>query len=259
MLDVHPPHEKVHSWTDFFLHIATIVVGLLIAVGLEQLVELVHRHYELNETRESLALEMEGNKAKLASNERNWLYTYALLKNDLQVLRYVRDHPGTPQASLPGALKWLEYPFLWDHAVWDAAVNKGVDRSMPLEEANRRKEFYLLMAAMETQSLDGWNAINDARRFDLLDPDPSHLSPAELSEVIQRTEIAMSKHMEFGYSFGRYAKEFPDLPHSLTYDRLAELRPADQDDPQLADARQRSREQIDAVLTHFGMKPQARE
>jgi hypothetical protein len=39
MLDVHPLHSPTHTWKDFFLHIATIVIGLLIAVGLEQTVE----------------------------------------------------------------------------------------------------------------------------------------------------------------------------------------------------------------------------
>jgi hypothetical protein len=39
MLDVHPPHQAIHGWRDFFIHIATIVVGLLIAVALEQTVE----------------------------------------------------------------------------------------------------------------------------------------------------------------------------------------------------------------------------
>jgi hypothetical protein len=32
MLDIHPPHEAAHSWRDFFIHIATICVGLLIAI-----------------------------------------------------------------------------------------------------------------------------------------------------------------------------------------------------------------------------------
>jgi hypothetical protein len=32
MLDVHPPDEAVHTWKAFLIHIATIVVGLLIAV-----------------------------------------------------------------------------------------------------------------------------------------------------------------------------------------------------------------------------------
>jgi hypothetical protein len=30
MLDVHPPHQSVDSWTDFFIHIASIVVGLVV-------------------------------------------------------------------------------------------------------------------------------------------------------------------------------------------------------------------------------------
>ena len=46
MLDVHPPHEAAHTWKDFFIHIATIVIGLLIAIGLEQTVEHFHRQHE---------------------------------------------------------------------------------------------------------------------------------------------------------------------------------------------------------------------
>ena len=59
MLDVHPPHEATHTWKDFFIHIATICVGLLIAVGLEQSVEAIHRHNETVELRESLDHESE--------------------------------------------------------------------------------------------------------------------------------------------------------------------------------------------------------
>jgi len=57
MLDVHPPHHPTHSWKDFFVHIATICVGLLIAIGLEQAVEHLHRAREAHELRESLARE----------------------------------------------------------------------------------------------------------------------------------------------------------------------------------------------------------
>jgi hypothetical protein len=46
MLDVHAPHQLVHTWKDFFIHIATICVGLLIALGLEQTVEAVHHHHQ---------------------------------------------------------------------------------------------------------------------------------------------------------------------------------------------------------------------
>jgi hypothetical protein len=46
MLDVHAPHQLVHTWKDFLIHIATICVGLLIAVGLEQTVEGIHHHHQ---------------------------------------------------------------------------------------------------------------------------------------------------------------------------------------------------------------------
>lgn len=59
MIDVHPPHSPTHTWTDFFIHIATICVGLLIAIGLEQSVEALHRHHERTELLEALNHESE--------------------------------------------------------------------------------------------------------------------------------------------------------------------------------------------------------
>ncbi|MBW4040411.1 MAG: hypothetical protein HIU91_16445, partial [Acidobacteria bacterium] len=47
MLDVHPPHQAAHTRKDFFIHIATICVGLLIAIGLEQSVEWLHRKHQV--------------------------------------------------------------------------------------------------------------------------------------------------------------------------------------------------------------------
>ena len=37
MIDIHPPHHAATTRRDFFIHIDTIVIGLCIAVGLEQL------------------------------------------------------------------------------------------------------------------------------------------------------------------------------------------------------------------------------
>ena len=46
MLDVHASHESIHTWKDFLIHIATICVGLLIALALEQAVETVHHRHQ---------------------------------------------------------------------------------------------------------------------------------------------------------------------------------------------------------------------
>src|ERR1700684_4079700 len=220
MLEVHPPHQTAHSWRDFFIHIATIVLGLLIAIGLEQMVERIHEHYELRVAREALERELQSNRANMAADERDWLETLARLKNNLLVLEFVRQHPGTPQTALPGELQWHQGAFRWDQAVWDTAENKGIVRLMSLREANRNQAFYRLMTLMSAQSLADWDAINDAHHFDLLDNDPTHLSAQQLNETIQMTETALAKHIEFGYSFGRCAHEFPDLPHKVIWEKI---------------------------------------
>jgi hypothetical protein len=61
MLDVHPPHTPTHTWRDFFIHIATIVIGLLIAIGLEQTVEAIHHRHQRDELTEQMRAEAERN------------------------------------------------------------------------------------------------------------------------------------------------------------------------------------------------------
>ena len=59
MLDVHPPHTTPHSWRDFFIHIATITVGLLIALSLEQTVLAFHHREQRHQLEHDLRAEAE--------------------------------------------------------------------------------------------------------------------------------------------------------------------------------------------------------
>jgi hypothetical protein len=110
------------------------------------------------------------------------------------------------------------------------------------------------MTLMSAQSLNDWDAINDAHHFDLSDSDPTHLSAQQLNETIQLTEIALAKHIEFGYSFGRYAHEFPELPHTITWDKIDQLRPSavDTDPSGMAAAHQRTEDRIKAAMEEGG-------
>jgi hypothetical protein len=59
LIDVHPPHHALNGWREFMLHMLTIVLGLLIAIGLEQSVEYFHHQHELREFREGLRQDCE--------------------------------------------------------------------------------------------------------------------------------------------------------------------------------------------------------
>ena len=67
MLDVHPPHEKIHGIRDFLLHVLTMTVGLFIALLLEGLVERRHKAELRHEAEVNLRQEMEDNAKRLAA------------------------------------------------------------------------------------------------------------------------------------------------------------------------------------------------
>jgi hypothetical protein len=220
-----PARTHPHTWRDFFIHIATIVIGLIIAVSLEQSVERVHEHYELRETRHALVEEREANRGLMEKNQTHWLQTFRELHSNLETLSYLRSHPGTKQADLPAELDWNQMSFLELHAVWAAAEQNGIVHHMPLDEANRYQDFYEGLRIIGQQSLAAWDAVNDAARFNLVDPDPTHLTPAELEEEIRLARIALEKHFEMGYSLARVSRTDVDMPQHVTYARLQKLRP----------------------------------
>jgi hypothetical protein len=74
MLDVHAPHELLHTWKGFLIHIATIVIGLFIAVALEQSVEAINRHREVAALREDLRQESRQILADARKSEASHLY-----------------------------------------------------------------------------------------------------------------------------------------------------------------------------------------
>lgn len=79
MLDVHAPYGALQTWKGFFIHIATICIGLLIAIALEQSVETIHRHRELAALRDDLRAESrqilaDSRQSEVASlYEEHWL------------------------------------------------------------------------------------------------------------------------------------------------------------------------------------------
>jgi hypothetical protein len=49
MLEVHAPHEPIHTLRGFLINIAAIAVGLLLAIGLSQTVEALHQRHQRQE------------------------------------------------------------------------------------------------------------------------------------------------------------------------------------------------------------------
>src|ERR1700722_183731 len=92
MLEVHAPHQTVHTWKDFLVHIAAIAIGLLLALALERFAEYVHERRQLAEARRELAMEVRENQQKLALNVVEVSRIQQELDADLKVIQALRLH-----------------------------------------------------------------------------------------------------------------------------------------------------------------------
>jgi hypothetical protein len=147
MLDVHPAHHAATTWRDFFIHIATIVLGLCIAVGLEQTVELIHHRHQRHQLQEDLHGEALANPVaeyNLASLDRDmsWLLE---LRSRVDAVRLGADrmqfvYPTRPH-GYPGDPHERDRfrPF---NAVWNTGRRTGLVDLLPRVEAQLYTGFY---------------------------------------------------------------------------------------------------------------------
>jgi hypothetical protein len=148
VLDVDLPYPT-HTWKDFFIHIATISVGLLIALGLEQSVEALHHVHERHVLMNDFHAECRGNLKLIAvdiaslRSARDWDITAVKTLNNAPVINgYV-----TVVFPKPENHPWAGTP---SRAVWSVAKASGKVALLPenLAEVYDRvdfegEEFYL--------------------------------------------------------------------------------------------------------------------
>ena len=89
-MDVHAPHESVHTWKSFFIHIAIITIGLLIAICLEKTVEYFHHRHQAREGVAGLLREVNENRETLQKDTKINEWAERQHRADLGVLRRLR-------------------------------------------------------------------------------------------------------------------------------------------------------------------------
>lgn len=158
MLDVHVPHKTEHTWSDFFIHIGTIAVGLLIAIGLEQTVEHIHNLHQAHHARELIAEEMRQN-LKLVRHQR---YTLAMHEDylfaDLVVIDHMRKHAIAPTDRL---VLFHPYTTLATSA-WETAKQSQLLALLPYDEVQRDARVYQIQNEYTETMFASLTALQDA-------------------------------------------------------------------------------------------------
>src|ERR1700735_555979 len=105
-MDVHPPDQPIHTWGDFFIHLITITIGLLIALSLEATVEWVHHRHLVHVARQSIRHEMEENRKLLSADMTSVQDDQSRIANDIKLLVALRSGAKLEHASLEYHIDW---------------------------------------------------------------------------------------------------------------------------------------------------------
>jgi len=195
MLDVHAPHNTVHTWKNFFIHLATISIGLLIAIGLEQTAEYVHHRHQVAEMMEKLRAETLENRQILLTNLKETDRVTSVVDDNLRLLAAIREDadktPFTP-SPLPDWVGWVPTDTSWlmmrDSALLSIVPDLLVRNYFRIE--------------VQFASLARWEWMATTARAQLTAALKTHASPTVLSaperESLQRV------YSDFGVAMAGY-------------------------------------------------------
>jgi hypothetical protein len=139
VLDVHPPHEPLYSWRDFFIHLATITIGLLIALSLEGCVEWQHHRHMVHEAETSLHREIQENSKNLQGTLDEVHKQQDALAQDIVVLKKIIANPKVTNRD-PMSIGFHISGF--NSVSWKTAQSTGALSYMPYDRAQEYSSIY---------------------------------------------------------------------------------------------------------------------
>jgi hypothetical protein len=140
-MDIHKP-KPVHGWREFLNEILIIVVGVLIALGLEQFVEGLHWRHKVDQAERTMRVELGRDRTDAAQ------YPILAACTDAYLDRMRDDLLRRDTADLT-RLYGLGEPFVtepWTATAWEAAVasqigdHMATDRFLNYAESFRRAD-----------------------------------------------------------------------------------------------------------------------
>lgn len=139
MLDVHAPEHPISGTREFFIHLFTITVGLLIALGLENAAESIHHRHQRREAEENIRHELEANRSLLRGSAAR---VQSERDNLLRVIMALETIAGGKE---PAGISSLRVDFIEANipdSAWTTASSTGVLSFMEYSEVQKFADAY---------------------------------------------------------------------------------------------------------------------
>jgi len=192
-------------------HIGVIVIGLLIAVGIERAVELTREHYLVQETREALLKERRLNIALWAVEQEHFQIVLAEYQTNLSILQYLRRHPGAEPATWPGVLSYASLRTVFAGSAWRVAERSRVFEYMPGNEVASNTELYRRLEIYNQAKQQLYELAAEDRVARIEDADIAHYSPQQFERQIHATALAIHGVSTLGSLLRNLRRVYPDF------------------------------------------------
>lgn len=188
MLDVHAPHQKMEGFRDFLLHLLTITIGLLIALGLEGCVEWQHHRNLVREAEDDMRGEIAQNLGTVTSLQRQIAEHKKELDADLKTIAEMRSHPEGKNGQLSFGFGLEGF----NDVAWKTAQNTGAMAYMPYQSAKTYSDIYDTQTEVYTAEKQLVSDVMRAAAFPSTQGEEWRPTPQECDELMDRIgEIRM--------------------------------------------------------------------
>jgi hypothetical protein len=195
MLDVHAPHGSVHTWKDFFIHLATIAIGLLIAIGLEQSVEYLHHRHQVHEMAEKIQAESIENRKTLLADIEQTDRVISVVNGDLLSLATIKEGQDKSAFAATALPTWIGY--VPNDTTWLMMRDSSL---LSISPELIVKNYFKVEATLA--ALDRWTWIVNAARNQLEAALQAYSSPKPLSP--QERDVLQRVYSEYGVALANY-------------------------------------------------------
>lgn len=188
MLDVHEPEHPILGVKDFLVHLFTITVGLLIALGLENLAEWRHHVHLKHQAEENIRLELQANQHDLQEVTKALPGEMKLMLNIQSALQGLLDKKPI-QGS--GKLQTGIVQMTPQSAAWNTASATGALSYMDYAEVQRFSAAYTLQAKLERfqdQAIGPLLGITAAMGT----ADPNTMTQPQIENAISQVQLSLA-------------------------------------------------------------------
>ena len=169
-MHVHLP-KPLHGWRAFAGEVGIIVIGVLIALGAEQMVSALHDRTEARDAERAIRGELEQNMAKLRSRKEK----LACVVTRLNELQAVIDSAGAAGGSIKTP-SWVGRPQFWtmQTARWQASSQAGRAALLRAEDLALYGSMYAYMNNVNAEGAieqDEWARLRSLEHLQRLTPE----------------------------------------------------------------------------------------